>query len=501
MRAEERLRICFEELGPTFIKLGQLLASRPDLIPPSFADELKKLHDQVETVPFEKIKPILEEHYGSSLEEVFLEFNEEPIGAASIAQVYEAKLKNNDEVVVKVLRPRTVEIIYDDIGVIYNIAELLDRYVPESRVFNPIGIVEEFFKALGLETNFFVEANNIRRFKINFKDVEDLVIPKVYSEFSGEAVLVMEKLNGIPLSNEHALNQEGTDREAIIRLGIQCYFKMVFKDGLFHGDLHPGNMFVMPGNKLGLIDFGIVGRLNSKTKTAIANMLVALATEDYDRLAFEYIDLAPYSDFVDLDKFSRQIRDTLAPYYGLTMKEVNSGKLLLDSASIAAKNKIMLPSELILFFKSNIAIESIGRNIMDDFDVLDYALDFATEIVQAKYDPAKISKDLSIAVRDISSLMVILPKQLKQIVRRWNSPEHMLGVEIKELGRLNKTIANASNLLFLAVIIGCLLLSASMLMSLQDYSSFLIDIPASSLTLYGMAFFLSFFAFYNYIKK
>ncbi|RYZ71777.1 MAG: AarF/ABC1/UbiB kinase family protein, partial [Proteobacteria bacterium] len=253
--------MAFEELGPTFVKLGQVLATRPDLIPVEFVEEFKKLHDQVSPLPFSEIKRVLESQYGSTLDEIFAEINPVPLGSASIAQVHRAKLRDGSDVVVKVQRPGIERIIADDISILYYLAELLQKYVKETRIFNPIGIVDEFFRTLELETNFVIEANNIRRFIENFKDDTEVKIPHVYIELTGPRVLVLEFLKGIPLSQAAALEQEGVDRQTVMKAGLRAYFKQVFKDGLFHGDLHAGNLFILPGSRIGLIDFGIVGRL------------------------------------------------------------------------------------------------------------------------------------------------------------------------------------------------------------------------------------------------
>ena len=356
----------FEQLGPTFIKFGQLLASRPDLIPKDFAEEFKKLHSDVTCLPFEQIEPLLFNHFGKPYLEVFKNFDKNPLAAASIAQVYRAVLTDGTPVVVKVQRPNIEEVINEDLAVIFTLAELIETYVPEAQIYNPTSLVEEFAKHLELETNFIVEANNIRRFTKNFAGEEQIVIPQVYGEFSGKKVLVLEELQGIPLSHKNALEQEGIDPEKVLKAGLRAYLKMVFTYGLFHGDLHAGNMFVLPNNRIGFIDFGVVGRLNQKTQEAIANILIALSQEDYDRLAYEYIDLAPYSGFVDVDNYARELRDLIAPYYGLTLKNMNIGKLLMDATSLAASYQIVLPTELVMFFKSIVSIEGMGRIIVKD---------------------------------------------------------------------------------------------------------------------------------------
>jgi ubiquinone biosynthesis protein len=281
----ERLRMSFEELGPTFVKFGQLLATRPDLVPIEYSEEFKKLHDRVLGVEWAGIEAVLDDHFGKDWERVFLSFDKNALAAASIAQVHSAVLQSGEKVVVKVQRPAIEPVIEEDLGILYQLAELLEKYVPETSPFSPVGIVDEFARALELETNFVIEANNIRRFQENFTQEPNIKIPNVHSDLSGRRVLVLEALDGIPLSQKNALDQEGINPESVLRVGLRCYLKMVFTDGLFHGDLHAGNMFVLPNNRIGLVDFGVVGRLNRKTQSAIANMLVALAGEDYDRLA------------------------------------------------------------------------------------------------------------------------------------------------------------------------------------------------------------------------
>jgi ubiquinone biosynthesis protein len=496
----ERLRMAFEELGPTFVKLGQLLATRPDLIPVEYVEEFKRLHDQVAPVPFSEIQEVIEEQFGTGISQVFREIDPVPLAAASIAQAHRAILTDGSEVVVKVQRPGIAEVIADDVNILYYIAELLHKYVPETRPFNPIGVVDEFFKTLELETNFIVEANNIRRFQENFKNDPSVKIPGVYFEYSGKKVLVLEALKGVPLSQRAALEQEGIDRLQVMRAGVRCYFRQVFKFGLFHGDLHAGNLFILPDNRIGLIDFGIVGRLSRRVQDAVANMFVALYTEDYERLAYEYVELAPYSEDVDVDAFAKDLQDLLAPYFGLSMRNVNLGRLLLDSAGTAARYGLVLPSELMLFFKSIVTIEGMAKLLMSDFNLLDHALEFANEIVKSKYDPARIKEEMALFGRDASQLLKTLPRQLKQFARKVNHPDFAFQVSLVELEDLKRSTERASNILFLGLVIGSLILSASLGMFLQR-GPFVFDIPLVSALGYGLAGALGLVAFYNYIRR
>lgn len=496
----ERMRMSFEELGPTFVKLGQLLATRPDLVPESFVEEFSKLHDRVQPLTFDVVETVLKEEFGQDLTKYFQSFDREPLGSASIAQVHKARLVTGEDVVIKVQRPGIVATINEDLSVLYFLAELLVEYIPEVRPFNLLGIVDEFFKSLQLETNFLVEANNIRRFSENFKDHESVVIPKVYMKFTTERVLVLEELKGVPLSSDQALKQQGINTELVIRTGLRAYLKMVFQDGLFHGDLHAGNFFVLENSRIGLVDFGVVGRLNKKTQSGIASMLLALATEDYERLAYEYVDISPYSDRIDVDVFAKELRDLVAPYYGLTMKNINMGRILMSSSSIAARQGLIVPTELILFFKSMMTIEGLGRKIQDDFDFLTYSLEFAKELVQTQFDPNRFLLDASEVGRDVRSLIHSLPRQLKYMIRKWNSPEYAAKIHILELRDLRRAMETSSNILFLGLVIGSLLICASYLL-VNEAGPQLMGAPVLSVVFFLFAGGLSVLAFYNYFKK
>ena len=470
------------------------------MIPEKYTEEFKKFHDQVTPLPYEGISQVLKSHFGTEPEKVFSSFSRESLAAGSIAQVHLAQLASGEKVVVKIQRPGIAAMIDEDIGVLYFIAELLDKYVPEAKIFNPTAVVDEFARTLDLETNFVIEANNIRRFQENFASEPSIIIPKVYTQYSGQRVLVLEQLEGIPLSHKNALSQEGINPEEVLRTGLRCYLKMVFKDGLFHGDLHAGNMFVMSNNKIGLIDFGVIGRLNKKTQSAIANMFLAIANEDYDRLAYEYIDLAPYTELIDADLFARDLRDLIAPYYGLTLKHVNIGKLMMDSTAIASRYGLHLPPELIIYFKSILAIDGMGRVIMNDFNFLAYAIEFASEIVQAKADPSKMLRDFTSLGRDVNSLVAILPRQIKQILRRLSSPDFILKGQIRELEDLRVTTKHAANTIFLSVIIAALVMGGSILM-IWDQGPTIWGVSAASFVHYTLATLLALLAFFNYLKK
>lgn len=497
-----RLRKAFEELGPTFIKLGQVLASRPDLVPQEFIEEFSKLHDRVQPLPLEVIKSVLKEELGPIFDTQFIEFDEKPLGSASIAQVHRAKLANGTSVVIKVQRPGLIQKINDDLNVLYFIANLLEEYIEESRILNPTKIVNEFFKSLELETNFIVEANNLRRFTKNFESFPEIKFPKFYPELSTERVLTMEALEGLPLSaTSDGWMESNIQRSEVLKIGMKCYIKMVFQDGLFHGDLHAGNFFLFPKtNQIGLIDFGLVGRLTERTRRSIATMLLALTNEDYETLAFEYIDISPFNDRTNIDEFTKDLRDLIAPFFGLTLKDVNIGKLLLKSSMLAAKHQLALPAELILFFKSLIGMESLGRRIDPGFDFLKYTTEVAEESVAEEFRAFSWNSQLQRVSRESSGIITALPRQVHLLLRRISAPNYATKIKIEQLEDLGVLFKNSFNLIFLGIVIGSLLLSSA-IVSTQPSDKTIMGLPTIGFVGYLIALILGLFSIIKYIRK
>lgn len=499
LNTAQRFRMALEELGPTFIKLGQLLASRPDIVPPDFVEELKKLQDQVPTVSFDSILEVLAKNYGERLDTLFLEIDPTPLGSASIAQVHRAVLGDGQKVVLKVQKPGIAKTIREDINVLKFIVDAVEKYFPESRLFNPRELVNEFAYSLDLETNFVVEGNNVRRFYENFKGNTDVVIPKVYLDISCAEVLVLEYLSGTSLRAAEP-NIKPEDREKLMQIGLQAYFDMVFKHGLFHGDLHAGNLIILSNGKVGFIDFGMVGRLSRRVKTGIANMFVALATEDYDRLAYEYLELSSQSVDVDRDEFARDLRMLFSPFYGLNMSDVNSGRLLIDSASVSFKHKVYLPSELLLFFKSIVTLEGLGKGVKEDFDLLPYIFDFSAEIVRLKYDPLLLVDDISTLSREWSSLLKTLPADIKNFSRKINQAEYAKRIEFKESDHFFRLFEQSAYLVYFAILIAGLVIGGSMTAGYQHMPEYY-GVPILSWGLYMTALLMGLFASYHYIRR
>lgn len=434
----ERLRLAFEELGPTFIKLGQLLSTRSDLLPESYIQEFTKLQDNVPTLPFDVIRKVLEEELKRPPEEVFRSLSTSPLAAASIAQVHEAVLKTGEKVVLKIQRPEIRRIIEQDISILTGMARLLEKYVPETRVLSPQILAEEFFRTLAQELDFRVEANNMAKISDNFKNMPEIVVPKIYRELSGERLLVQEKLEGVRVTDPAAMDAAGIDRTAVVQTGARAFFHSVMIHRLFHADLHAGNLFVLPGNRLGIIDFGIVGRLSERARDQLATMLTALLTEDFETLCYTYAELGGSDTSVDFEAFQRELRNTISPYMGLTLSEVNSGRLMMEATRVAAKFSIRIPGEWMQVFKALITTEGMGRALDPRFDMLSIGRDLIRDLAKEQYSLGRIAREGAWIGREAITLARVLPRQIRWMFRKFNRDDFAFefkSADVQELGR------------------------------------------------------------------
>jgi ubiquinone biosynthesis protein len=440
----ERMRLAFQELGPTFVKLGQVLSMRPDLIPDHVIEELVKLQDQVAPMPFETVQEILNRELGFQVQASFQEIRSEPLGSASIGQVHEAVLRSGERVVIKVLRPGIRKVIETDVALLTFMAEMFEKYFPELRVLNPKVFVEEFFKSLQYELDFKIEANNIDKIKKNSEDFPDLVFPKVYRELSTHEILVLERFDGIRLNDKEAVMGAAVDRTKIATLGARAFLYSVMKHGLFHGDLHGGNLFILPGDRLGVIDFGIVGRLSQKSRDQLVTMVWALIQEDYETLCYTYAELGSVDTSVDFDSFQREVRNVLSPYLGLNLNDVNSGRVLIEATKIAAKYQIRVPGDWMLVFRALLTMEGMGRLLDPNFDMIATGEELISDLVKIQLSPSRLRSEAFKVSREVISLVEILPRNLRWAIRKFAKNDYALELKSPELAKMAVTLDRGS---------------------------------------------------------
>ena len=457
----ERMRLAFQELGPTFVKLGQVLSMRPDLIPDSVVVELVKLQDDVHPLPYLTIKEIVEKEIGQPIHHVFQDFSEMPLAAASIGQVHSARLKTGQDVVIKVLRPDIRPLIERDVALLSMLAELFEKYFPELRVLNPKVFVEEFFKTLQYELDFKVEANNIAKIAKNLEDFEDIKIPKVYKEFSTHQILVLERFQGIRLNDKEAIANSDIDTKKIARVGARAFLYSVLKYGFFHGDLHGGNLFILPDNKLGIIDFGIVGRLSQKSRDQLATMVWSLIQEDYETLCYTYADLGDSDTSIDFDSFQREVRNVLSPHLGLSLNEVNTGRVLIEATKVAAKYNIRVPGEWMLVFRAIVTMEGMGRLLDPEFDMMTTGESLIKDIIQIQSSTGRLKTEFFRITKDLTALLEIAPRNLRWALRKLARNDYALEIKSPELAKVAQQMDRGSRRISRSIAgMGCLLAGA-----------------------------------------
>lgn len=464
--APERLRLMFEELGPTFIKLGQVLACRPDMLPIEYSREFLKLTDSVSPFPSAEARRIIEEELKAPINSAYASFDEVPVAAASIAQVHRATLVDGSAVMVKVQRPHIERTIDRDISIMRWLAELIEARVPELAPYDVPGIVDEFADTIKRELDFFIEASNAIQLKRNFDRSPILYVPQVHTAISSKRVLVLEKIDGIRIDDYERLDREGFSRKEIAMKGGEAFFKMVLKDGFFHADPHPGNIFVLPDGRLGLVDFGIMGRVTEENMERFASIFLALANHDYDALVRQYVELGFVSETtVDIDKFQREMKDDLVdllePYYIMQVKQIDFGAYIDSVTRILIRHRLKLPSNLYLMDKSLITLEGILKQLDPEFNYFEATKPYVAELLQRRLNPLRAAKTARKNMAEFADAIALLPKQVKATYRKFMHGDIRVNVHHEELAQLIRDISKSSNRLAFSIINASIIVASS----------------------------------------
>lgn len=463
----ERMRTAFEELGPSFIKLAQIISTRPDLVPTRYSEEFRKLQDNVPPFPAAKSRTIIAEEMGKPFDKVFASFDDTPIAAASIAQVHRATLLDGSEVIVKVQRPGIDETIKSDIEILFSIARLIESNFPDMRHFSPSGLVYEFQNTIKKELDFRKEVVNHATFAKNFAAFKGVHLPKVYAELSSRRILVMEIIRGERIDRVEKIAQMGVDTKQTARVLIDAYFKMMIEDGFFHGDPHPGNIFVMEDGSLAFMDFGIAGHVSEETKTILANFYMAFIEKDFDKLVDQHIELGLVPDDMDLETFRRDFKsdlwDFVEPLYGLKLKEIDFASYLSAVVRIIIKHKLKIPSELVLIDKTLIMLQSLCAKLDPEFDFVTASEHYIRKLMIERYNPKKAFERYMKSALEAGEFLRVLPRQMKRILRKIIRDEIVVKLTIKDLDKLIKDMDRSSNRISVSMIISAILVSSAIM--------------------------------------
>ncbi|UPO78192.1 AarF/ABC1/UbiB kinase family protein [Arthrobacter sp. Helios] len=416
MASPEYLRRALEELGPTYVKLGQLLSTRSDLLPPAYMDELAKLQDNATPAPWEAVREELRQEIGDDPLSVFASFDTTPIASASIGQAYGARLKDGADVVVKVRRPGIVPEVEADLSILQSLAAHASRHWEAARDYDVKGFMDEFASTLRQEMDYVQEGRNADRFALNFSEDPAVIIPRIYWQHSTHKVLTMQRLHGMKVTDTAALDAAGVDRRALAATAADAEMKMVFEFGLFHADPHPGNIFVQPNSQIGLIDFGMVGELDDKLRGQLAALFIAVIRKDPERMASALIRMTVAQTRPDRIKLRTDLSGLIRLYSGRTLRDAPVGKIISQGLGIIRNHHLQLPREVALLLRMLIMTEGMGEVLDPDFSMGQTLAPYAKRMTMEQLNPVNYAKRLGKAGGELLELGTELPGQVQRLI-------------------------------------------------------------------------------------
>jgi ubiquinone biosynthesis protein len=485
----QRMRMALEELGPTFVKLGQVMATRVDLFPPRWIAEFEKLHADVPAVPFEELIPELTRSLGRSPFEVFRDIETHAQGAASIAQVHRAKLQDGTPIVLKVRRPGVREKIDADLRLLRRVSELIESEIPEARRYHPAEVAAQFARTLEREADFATETRNIERFAKNFAGHPHIVIPRIYPEYTSDVLLVQEHVEGIPATDPAAVAAAGLDRKVLAARGVDAFLKMILLDGFFHADPHPGNVFYVPGNRLVIIDFGMVGRLSPQRRAQVIDLLGGLARMAEEPMLEVLMDWAGDA-YVDEIKLAADVNEMVFDYEGVPLKDIRVGTVIRQFAGIVREHSIVLPSDLSLMFKALITLEGLGRQYDPDFHITDHLTPLVKSALAERYQPNELMRRGRSAVSEFMSVVGGVPRDLARFLREARRGKTRIDLDLKRLDSFGRQLDRTLDRVTVGIMTASLVIGSAIVLTVQDGPAFLgiPVLPAVGLFGYVLAF-------------
>ncbi|VAW91778.1 Ubiquinone biosynthesis regulatory protein kinase UbiB [hydrothermal vent metagenome] len=482
-----RIRMALEELGPIFVKFGQIISTRRDLIPDDIATELAKLQDQVPPFADTISRQLIESAYGKSVDELFASFEATPFASASIAQVHGAVLHSGEDVIVKVVRPNILPTIRRDINLLYAIAAGVERHVKAGKQLRAIEVVAEFEKTILDELDLMREAANASQLRRNFSDSSLIYVPEVHWEFSRKSVLVMERISGTPISDIDTLNKNNINMQQLAEHGVEIFFTQVFRDSFFHADMHPGNIFVSETGKYIAVDFGIMGSLNESDQRYLAENFLAFFNRDYRRVAQLHIDSGWVDKNTRVDEFEAAIRTVLEPIFDRPIKDISFGQLLLRLFQVARRFNMEVQPQLVLLQKTLLNIEGLGRQLYPDLDLWKTAKPFLERWMSEQIGPRSFVKHLKENAPLWAERLPKLPNLMFDVIEQAKSGKLKVSLNDEQFNALQDQLKRNSRRNFATLLGTGLFLSATIIFALDGYTkSMLWDVPLTSWVLGGV---------------
>lgn len=459
----ERLRMAFQELGPTFIKLGQLLSSRPDLLPPAYLEELSRLQDKIPPVAWEEIDAVFRREFGAPAEDIFPGFEHEAMAAASIGQVHRARLEGGQEVVIKVRRPGISQLISVDLEIFGHIASLMEQYLEEVRGHSPSAVVEEFAASLHRELDFSIELTNIQRFALNFQDNRTIHVPVVYPEFCSSRVLVMEYIDGIKASDIPRLQGEGYNLPLIAERGANLVMEQIFQHGFFHADPHPGNLFILPGNVVCFIDFGQMGRLSRQDKEDFTALILSLVKKKEHDMVDGVLRTTIQLQEVDKERLERDLVFFVDRYLYQPLHKLEAAKVFQDLLTLVTRHQLSFKPSLYLMMKALSTLEGVGMMLNPKLELFSLAKPFMYRLQFERMQPKRLLEDAAGFGINYLRLLKILPEELQNILVQLQGGQLKIGFEHRGIRPLQLTLERISNRIAYAIVLAALIMGSSLI--------------------------------------
>lgn len=475
-----QVRRALEELGPTFVKLGQILAGRSDLFGPAWIAEFSRLHSRVPPVPLADLRAQLREDLGGDPEAVFACFEADALAAASIAQVHRARLQDGTEVVVKIRRPAIREVIEADLRLLDRLAPLAEARWPALKPYRPRALVRQFAQSLRRELDLAGECRSAERIAANLASMPEIVVPRVHWAWTGERVNVQDFIDGIPGEDLDRVRKEGLDRPLLARRGARAVLKMIIEDGFFHADPHPGNVFYLPGNRIAFIDFGMVGRISPRRREDLLRLLLGLVEKQPQAVAEVLLDWAGNQPATRLSTLEEEIEAFVDQHHGTPLAQLRLGQMLSDVTDLLRSHRLALPSDLALLIKAFISLEGMGRGLDPDFHMASEALPLLRQMLRARYRPEALARRAWQSLRGGLAELGRVPADLSQLLRSARRGRLRLGIDVAHLKRAGDQIDRAASRLSLSLVVSALIIGSSIVMTVGGGPE-LLGLPAFGL--------------------
>jgi len=458
-----RIRMAMEELGPSFVKLGQLAGTRPDMIPQELCLELEKLQDTVPPFPPAQARQIVKAELGESVESLFDEFDERPVASASIAQVHRAVLPGGQVVAVKIQRPgirRTIEV---DLEIMLDLAALMEKHLPGFETVHPVGVVEEFARTIRKEVDFGTEAGHMERFARNFQSNETIYVPKVFRHLSTEKVLTMNFVEGTKVSAFSALVEKGLDLEVIADRGADLILEQIFEHGFFHADPHPGNILILPENVICFLDYGMMGTITGRYREHLSNLVIGIVRRDEKQITKAFLGLSANENHEVAERLEADVADFIEQHFYCPLKDIRMGSLIAQLVQLLVRHKLRIIPDFYLLTKALATAEGNGRKLSPDFDMVKHTEPFARKIVSRRLSARTLAKDLYLSGIDLGDLLRDLPADLKEIIAQIKRGRIHVEFEHRGLEPMLQRHDRISNRIAFSIVLSALVIGSSLI--------------------------------------